>query len=132
MNNSDRGPEDENTLVQLLKLLIEMPPEKRLALLNQLEESVLDEDSTMNRQDHRSSYNKPVYFDFKNYTYTGNIKDISTTGMFIETEEFFTIGQMIMVNIPDRNNESQIRMAAEIVRTESEGIGVKFISKTKR
>jgi hypothetical protein len=129
MNNSDKGPDDGNVLEQLIKLIINMPQEKRLRLLNRIEDDALGEDPDLKRDEPRKAYDRTVYFDFENYTYAGTIMDISTTGIFIETRESFKIGQMVMVNIPDTHDDSYVRLAGEIVRTEPEGIGVKFISK---
>ena len=86
MNTLDQVTDSALILEQLLRLIIDMPMDKRLALLNQLEESAFEEDPSLKRDDTRRAYPKTVYFDFENFTYSGTIKDISTTGMFIETD----------------------------------------------
>ena len=131
MNTYDHETDSALILEQLLRLIIDMPADKRLSLLNQLEEIAFEEDPSIKRDDSRKAYNKPVSFDFENFTYSGAIKDISTTGMFIETDESFKIGQLIMVNIPDSSDQSFVRVAGEIIRTESDGIGVQFLTKSK-
>ena len=131
MNNFDAGSGKDNVLERLMMLIIEMSGEKRLNLLSQIEAAAFEEETDTKRDEPRKAYNRTVYFDFENFTYTGTIIDISTTGIFIETPEPFKIGQMIMVNIPDAHGDSHVRLAGEVVRTESEGIGIKFMSKAK-
>ena len=128
---SDTGTENDNVLEKLMMFIIGMPNDDRLNLLNQLEAADLREDTDTIRSENRKLYLKELVFDFENYIYTGTIIDISTSGAFIETSESFKIGQMIMVNIPDTRDEGHVRLAGEIVRVEPEGIGVKFISKSK-
>ncbi len=131
MEYAIRESDTDSILAQLLRLIIDMPPDKREELLRRLQTEAFEEESPEVREEKRKFYYKPVSFDFENYTYTGMIKDISLTGMFIETVESFKIGQLIMVNIPDTSTNGHVRMAAEIIRTLPDGIGVRFISKTK-
>jgi len=131
MDDAYAGPENDNVLERLLTLIIEMPTEKRLNLLNRIEDAAFEEEIDMKRDDVRKAYNREVSFDFENYTYTGTIIDISATGIFIETAADFKIGQMIMMNIPETNGDGYVRLAGEIIRTQPDGIGLKFISKGK-
>ena len=131
MDDAYTGPENDNVLEQLLTLIIEMPMEKRLNLLNRLEDAAFEEETDLKREDVRKVYNKEISFDFENYTHIGTIIDISTSGVFIETESEFKIGQMIVMNIPETNGDGYVRLAGEIVRTQPGGIGVKFMPKAK-
>lgn len=131
MNFSDTESGDSRVLEELIRLILDMPPEKRSSLLDRLTSPFVEEDPEAKRGDIRKSYHKTVYFDFENFTYTGLIRDISTSGMFIETGESFKIGQMIMVNIPDSTDDGYVRLAGEIIRMEPDGIGIKFLSKAK-
>jgi hypothetical protein len=131
MEYASQESDGDGVLTQLLKFIIDMPSEKRVELLHRLEVETFEEGTPATREEKRKFYYKPVYFDFENYTYTGMIKDISLTGMFIETEEPFKVGQLIMVNIPDTDAAGYVRVAAEIIRIQPDGIGVRFISKTK-
>jgi hypothetical protein len=131
MEYTNRESNTDSVLVQLIRHIIDMPVHKQKDLLNRLEIEAFEEETETGREDKRALYYTPVSFDFENFTYTGMIKDISVTGMFIETGEPFKIGQLIMVDIPDTTRGEHIRVAAEIVRTEPDGIGVRFISKTK-
>jgi hypothetical protein len=128
----NRQPDDDHVLERLLRLIVQMPPNRRVALFNQLEDPMFRDDPDRVRGETRKKYFRTVYFDFENFTYTGAIADISVTGMFIETEEPFRIGQIIMVNIPETRNDGYLRLAAEIMRTDPEGIGVRFLLKAKK
>lgn len=57
-----------------------------------------------------------------------SIKNISSGGIFIETEENFSMGQKIMVtfSIPKFNFDNKITLVGEVVRVEPSGVGVKF------
>ena len=56
------------------------------------------------------------------------IQDISNGGVFIETNAPFYIGQEIKMNFSLPKVKDTIAVGGEIVRVDSEGIGVKFIS----
>ncbi len=56
------------------------------------------------------------------------IKDISNGGVFIETNAPFYIGQEIKMNFSLPEIEDNISVGGKVVRVDSEGIGVKFIS----
>ncbi|MBW1822551.1 MAG: PilZ domain-containing protein, partial [Deltaproteobacteria bacterium] len=60
--------------------------------------------------------------------YTGLIKDISKTGIFIETEDSFLFGQILMLAIPFSNKNKNTIVNGEVVRSSQEGFGVKFKS----
>jgi hypothetical protein len=129
MEYASQESDADSVLAQLLKLIVDMPPEKRAELLHRLETEAFEEGEPAAREEKRKLYYKPVYFDFENFTYTGMIKDISLTGMFIETEDSFKVGQLIIVNIPDTGAAGYVRVAAEIIRIQPDGIGVRFMSK---
>lgn len=130
MDFSETASGDGRVLAALIRMILDMSPMERSDLLDRLTESRTAADPDAKREDARTPYSKTVYFDFENYMYTGTIRDISTTGMFIETDASFQPGQMIMVNIPDSTGGGTLRLAGEIVRLDPEGIGVKFVSKS--
>jgi hypothetical protein len=57
-----------------------------------------------------------------------SIKNISSGGIFIQTDEKFSMGQKIMVtfSIPKYKFDNKITLVGEVVRIEPSGIGVKF------
>ena len=65
----------------------------------------------------------------KDRNYTGISEDISSGGMLIKTEDSFSVGQSIIINIPLANKQKHIKVPAEIARVMPEGIGVEFLKK---
>ncbi len=60
--------------------------------------------------------------------FTHFIQDISNGGVFIETNGPFYAGQGLKLNFSLPEVESPISIGGEVVRVDSRGIGVKFIS----
>ena len=58
--------------------------------------------------------------------YKDCIRDISVTGLFIETSTSFSIGQKITLTFSSTNYERPIKITGNIARTGPRGIGVKF------
>ena len=56
------------------------------------------------------------------------IENISHGGVFIKTDEKFSIGQEIMVSfsVPRLKVNNKITLIGEIIRISSEGVGVRF------
>ncbi len=57
-----------------------------------------------------------------------SIKNLSSGGVFIETDENYSMGQKIMVtfSIPKYKFDNKITLVGEVVRIEPTGVGVKF------
>ena len=58
--------------------------------------------------------------------YKDCIRNISTSGLFIETSTSFSIGQKIKLTFSSSNYERPIKITGKIARRAPEGIGVKF------
>ena len=119
----------DSITVRLITLILDMPYDRQLALLKQLEEIPMTTFDTSDRDDTRKSYSSTVSFTAKDRTYKGASKDLSSGGMFIETNESFSVGEIIILTIPFSNKKRDIKVPAEIMRITDEGIGVKFIKK---
>jgi hypothetical protein len=119
----------DSITVRLITLILDMPYDRQLALLKQLEEIPMTTFDVSDRDDPRKSYSSMVSFTAKDRTYKGASKDLSSGGMFIETNESFSVGEIITVTIPFADKKRNIKVPAEIMRITDEGIGVKFIKK---
>ncbi len=53
-------------------------------------------------------------------------RDISLGGIFIETDEEFTVGQEISLSIPFTNQDHYIQVTGKVVRIEKGGVGIQF------
>jgi len=122
---------EESVMVRLLQMIIDMSNTQRENLLKHLEETEYSADKISERDDVRKSYTNTVYFTTTSTDeiYEGTSQDISSGGMFIETDESFHMGQLIALTIPFPNGQKDIMVQAEIVRADTRGIGVEFIKK---
>jgi len=83
------------------------------------------------RKHQRKIFSKHINYTTNNRFYTGLIKDISKTGIFIETEDSFPFGQILMIAIPFANKNKNTIVNGEVVRTSQEGFGVRFKNMAK-
>ncbi len=56
-------------------------------------------------------------------------RNISTSGMFLETMDPFYIGQDVLLSIPFTGAEKYAKIKGEVVRITPHGVGIKFITK---
>jgi Tfp pilus assembly protein PilZ len=84
------------------------------------------------RKHPRKPFVKSVYFGTQNDYYKGLIQNISRGGVFIETVDSFSVGQVIKLVIPGNDFDKFVAIKAEVVRLAEDGIGVKIISVSKR
>jgi len=121
---------------QLYKLIVEMSEDQQIILLERLEAMPTVElpEKTVSLEGNESSMRenprKPCLInanyrvqnkDFKSY-----ILDISIGGVFIETNEKFSIGQKVEMNFALPNYSKPFKLAGTISWSSSRGFGVKF------
>lgn len=128
MADTDQEIGKESITVSLIRKILDMTEEQQLSLYQQLEE-ISAAVMTSEREDTRKSFKKTIQFTMKYQTFTGVSQDISAGGMFIITEDTFSVGQMIAIQIPLANKSKHIKVPAQIVRIKPEGIGVEFLKK---
>jgi Tfp pilus assembly protein PilZ len=58
--------------------------------------------------------------------YRDFIHDISGSGVFIETDHKFPVGQTILMTFMSPDNKKPFRISGEIIRSQEDGIGVAF------
>ena len=90
----------------------------------------MDESKEIVSPEKRSHTRKP-YFMVVDYAtqdrgYGDFIKDISSSGVFIQTHTPFAVGQELSLTFPLPKQKKHIKIDGEIVRINDEGIGVKF------
>ena len=92
-----------------------------------------EEESEMELRKHpRKSFTKPVYFSTDNRYYQGLIKDISRGGLFIQTDESFSLGNEIHLVIPNTKYDKNVMIKGKVVRMSQAGVGVKFTGLVKK
>ena len=122
MENSEKYLDKAATSARLLNIIMDMPIEQQLKLLKVL-------DSWQNqsaRKYPRKRWVIPVDLKIKDQTFKEFIKDISKGGVFIETQTPFSVGQEIRLHIQLPNKSRPLEIVGEIVRSNVQGVGVKF------
>jgi len=83
--------------------------------------------------DRRRAPRKPcslaMYFGIEDRVLKGLIKNVSITGVFIETSELLSVGKEITMTLWPANQEEPIETKGEIVWSGPKGVGVRFSSR---
>ena len=79
----------------------------------------------------RRPYNKSLPFTSKKRYYKGLIANLSRGGAFIETQNKFSVGQIITLIIPGYRKPKEVKLKASVVRLSIAGIGVIFDRRKK-
>jgi Tfp pilus assembly protein PilZ len=129
-----------NVSTYLFQLIIDMNEDQQTQLLDQLTEMShettpartisLDDYEASMRENPRKPCLIQVLGSVRNQTFKSCIVDISTVGVFIETNESFAVGQNIGLAFTLPGQEAMIKMAGKIAWKGLQGIGVKFIKLT--
>ena len=70
----------------------------------------------------------PILIEDKKRRVSGEILDASQSGVFITCQEPLTVGKKVSVMIPLKKKQKLVVRVGEVVRSDSNGIGVKFQS----
>jgi len=129
MENNEDYPEKNDVIIQLIKRVLEMTDSERLDLLEQLNMLPVQDLSLGDRDGARRIYDQTISFSTQERQYTALCKDISNGGIFIQTGDVFRLGQLVTLDIPFSDGRESIKVPAEIVRVNPDGIGLKFMKK---
>jgi Tfp pilus assembly protein PilZ len=78
------------------------------------------------RKHPRKPFSKNINYTANKKFYEGLVKDISRGGMFIKSEDKFTVGQELKLTIPSAGRLKNLTLRGAVVRIGKEGFGVKF------
>ena len=131
MEYSDETLSSNDIILKLMEHILSLSDDQRLELLHKLNELPLGTISLGERDVARKPFEQTISFYAKNRRYEAVCKDISSGGIFIQTNEVFRIGQIITLEIPFSKGQESIQIPAEIVRVDTEGIGLRFLKKEK-
>ena len=132
MENNEDFPGKNNVILQLIKRILGMTDGERFDLLEQLGKVPVNELSLGDRNDFRRVYDRTITFSTQDRQYSALCKDISNGGIFIQTSEIFQLGQLVNLDIPFSHGKKAIKVPAEIVRVNPDGIGLRFMKKEAR
>ena len=113
---------------RLFELITEMDFNAQMKLLEELEQ----QQTRRTRRHKRRNAHLTVYYATHDRAYRDVIQNISPTGVFIETNEPFSVGQEILLNFTPTRHAEPIKVRGQIVRISDEGIGVKFVRTAPR
>ena len=122
----DERPLDINEVeARLSELISVMSDSEKRDLLEKLK--VWEQSKFENYRDHPRK-NTSIYAvcSGQNFYFRDFIKDISSGGLFIETETSLFINQEILVTFFLPDTGTPLKIKGKVVRTDSKGIGVKF------
>jgi Tfp pilus assembly protein PilZ len=119
-NSTPMTLEINSRLVPLLKSITNLSEKEQRILLKFIEDKCIKK-----RKHHRKPYFMAVDYATGNRAYRDFIRDISSSGVFIETRRRFLAGQEIIMSVLFPNRSYQI-ITGEVVRITPHGIGVRF------
>lgn len=116
----------ESFTKNLFRMILEMPDDQQRLLLQRLEGLELEDGKIDRRGNRRKPCLIGVTYTLQDQEYKSFILDISAFGVFIETREFFPVGQEVNMSFTISNNQVPFQLTGKIVWSGMQGIGVKF------
>ena len=107
---------------KLFQIILNLPEEKQLALLQHAEELLVRE----RRAFIRKSRSIPVSYATYDRVYSNTIKNISQRGVFIETKRPLFVGEELVMSFTMQGFGKPLKIKGEIVQVSRSGIGVEF------
>ena len=124
MSSSDTQSNLSNVAARLIELITVMSDGEQRDLLEKLEEGHIAE----KRAYPRKRYIVSVDYVTPEGLQRGALQNISVGGLLLQTNEIstFSFGQKIRLRIPYPNRPKYIQITGQVVRIDSQGIGVTF------
>ena len=107
---------------KLFQIILNLPEEKQLALLQHAEELLVKE----RRAFIRKKCSLPVSYATYDRVYSNIIKNISQKGVFIETQRPLFVGEELVLSLSMPGFGRSLKVKGEIVQVSRSGIGVEF------
>jgi len=112
--------EDLSVFEQLVELISKMTDDEQEKLLEALKKRRPEE------REKRISLYTETRFTVGAQAYEGVVTDMSSGGLFMETDEEFDVGQEISISLKRSKDAKVIKVKGRIARIEPKGIGVQF------
>ncbi len=109
-------------ILNLFELILKLSENQQHALLKFAEYLFIKE----KRANDRKSCHIPIYFATSDRVYSSHIKNLSNSGLFIETQTMLPVGDEIIMTFRMEGLNKPIKIKGEIAHTSRSGIGVKF------
>ena len=125
MNIPEASLKKYNVVIpKLFQIILNLPEEKQLALLQYAEELLVKE----RRAFIRKKCSIPVSYATYDRVYSNTIKNISQKGVFIETQRPLFVGEELIMSFSMAGFGKPLKVKGEIVQVSRSGIGVEFKS----
>ena len=109
------------TISELIKLVFKLNEEHREALLKKGLELLSKE-----KRAPRKSCKIPVKYKTFDRVYSDQIKNISQSGVFIETRRPIFVGEEILMDFKIEGVNKALRMEGKVVHASNRGVGIEF------
>ncbi|RLL55026.1 PilZ domain-containing protein [Mariprofundus sp. EBB-1] len=111
----------DNIIETLTDIAQQLPDEKKQQLLDLLATWTPDV-----RNATRESYTELLNFESKSGSHFGHARDISSTGLFIETPADFDVGESVNLLLTFISAPNPLKLTGTVVRKTDVGIGIQF------
>ena len=125
MSNNNNTLSSSGVIARLFEIISNVSEANRRQLLEVLEKKIAS-NFTIRRKHSRRPYKVPVDFSIDDFSFTYCTHNVSKSGAFIETDLPFLTNKELSMSFTLPSNEESIKTTGRIVRTDSNGIGVKF------
>ena len=123
MNIPETALKKYNVVIpKLFQIILNLPEEKQLALLQYAEDLLVKE----RRAFIRKKCTIPVSYATYDRVYSNTIKNISQKGVFIETQRPLFVGEELVMSFTIAGFGKPLKVKGEIVQVSRDGIGVEF------
>ena len=112
---------DTKIIGEITSLALQLPEEQKSQLL-----ALISKWKKNARRAQREKYTELLNFSTKNGTHYGHAKDISATGVFIESKGKFKMGERVQLILAFISALNPVKLEGTVVRITAEGIGVRF------
>lgn len=130
MKSAHSKMDKHQVTVRLIELIFKMSEADQRNLLTVIENRLSGK--KRHPKDKRRHLRKTVLISVEcsteSVSFTDFIQDISSGGVFIETDAPFDIGQEITMKFSPHESEQPITVRGEVVRIGAKGVGVKFVN----
>jgi len=109
-------------ILNLFELILKLSEKQQHVLLKFTEDLFLKEKRTNDRK----SCHIPIYYATSDRVYSSHIKNLSNSGLFIETKKMLPVGDVILMTFRMEGLNRPIKIKGEIAHTSRLGLGIKF------
>ena len=127
-NSADQLDDETRIAARLIDLICDMSVAQQLELLKQLDKGPYKG----GRSDYRRNRKIAVDYEVNDKVHKEFIHDISSAGVFIETQSPPSAGEKIKLTFSIADNKKPVTITGRIVRTEPDGFAVDFRRKAQK